>query len=217
MKRALSLASLISALALTITTATTFAEPRKFDFNAEAWMEGDPPKEVFLVEGKFAVVSPDGKNKALQIETGGELTEACALVGDSANGSASIETRVFATKMGRSFPRFSIGVHGQSGYRLVIFPAKKEIQLTKSDEVIKTAPLEWTSGAWTKVKLDVKKVAEKQWTITAKVWPADATEPKDAQITHEDPTLKGQGKCSLWGTPFSNTPILFDDIHLEMD
>jgi len=61
-------------------------------------------------------------------------------------------------------------------------------------------------------KGDVKKAADNKWLITCKAWPADAAEPAEAAITHEDATLKGQGKCSIWGTPFSNTPIYFDDV-----
>lgn len=204
------------AVTLALVAATTaFADTKKFTFDCEAWAEGEPPKEVFVVEGKINVAKKDN-NKALQIEIG-ELVEACALLGDSANGSASIEVRVFGTKQGRSMPRFSIGVHGQSGYRLVAFPAKKELQLTKNDEVIKIVPLTWTSDAWLKLKLEAKKVAEGKWTISAKAWPADAVEPAEAAVTHEDPTLKGQGKCSIWGTPFSGTPILFDDVKIEVE
>ena len=201
---------LLSAIALTAS-----AEPKKFVFDSEAWAEGEPPKDVFVVEGKFSVAPKDG-GKALQIEVG-ELVDANALLGDSANGSASIEARVFGTKAGRSVPKFAVGVHGQSGYRLVAFVARKELQLVKGDEVIKSVPLTWTSDAWYKLKLEVKKVEEKKWTITAKGWPAAEAEPKDASITHEDTTLKGQGKCSIWGTTFSNTPIFFDDVKVDLE
>ena len=202
-------------LSLLATATVAFAEPKKFSFDCEGWSEGEPPKEVFVVEGKVNVVAKDG-NKALQIEVG-ELVDANALLGDSANGSASIEARVFGTKQGRSMPRFAIGVHGQSGYRLVMFAAQKQLQLMKGDEVVKSIPFTWVSDAWLKLKLDVKKVGEGKWTIAAKAWPADAAEPAEAAITHEDATLKGQGKCSMWGTTFSNTPILFDDVKISVD
>lgn len=201
-------------IALLAATAA-HAEPKKFAFDCEAWSEGEPPKEVFVVEGKFNVVAKDG-NKALEIGVG-ELVDANALLGDSANGSASIEAKVFGTKQGRSMPRFAIGVHGQSGYRLMVFAAQKQLQLVKGDEIIKSIPFTWTSDAWLKLKLDVKKVEEKKWTISCKAWPADAPEPAEAAITHEDATLKGQGKCSVWGTPFANTPILFDDVKIAID
>lgn len=192
------------------------ADTKKFTFDCEKWAEGAPPEEVFVVDGKISVAARDG-NKALQIEGGGELAEANALLGVSANGSASIEARVFGSKAGRSFPRFGIGVHGQSGYRLMVFAAKKELQLVKGDEVIKSVPFEWKTDAWVKLKLEVKKIAADKWTLSAKAWAADAEEPKDATITHEDATLRGQGKCSMWGTPFSGTPIFFDDVKIEVE
>lgn len=133
------------AALLLLVTSTAFAEPKKFAFDCEGWAEGEPPKEVFVVEGKINVAAKDG-NKALEIGVG-ELTDANALLGDSANGSASIEVRAFGTKQGRSMPRFAIGVHGQSGYRLVVFAAQKQLQLVKADEVIKSVPFTWTSDA----------------------------------------------------------------------
>ena len=213
MNRFPTFASLATALVLPL--ALSAAETKKFAFDCEAWAEGEVPAEVFVVEGKFSVAAKDG-NKTIQIGVG-ELVESNALLGDSARGSASVEARVFATKQGRSFPRFAIGVHGQSGYRLSIFPAKKELQLLKQEEVVKSIPFTWTSDAWLKMKLQAKKVEEGKWTITGKVWPAAEAEPKEAQFTVEDTTLKGQGKCSIWGTTFSNTPILFDDIKIEVE
>jgi len=202
-------------LTLLLTASVVLAEPKKLTFDAESWEEGEPPSDVFVVEGSFQVVAKDG-NKVLQIGVG-ELLEANALLGGSSAASSSIEARVFGSKQGRSFPRFAIGVHGQSGYRLSVVGAQKQLQLTKGDEVIESVPFNWTSDAWLKLKLDVKKIAEGKWTITAKAWPDGTEEPKEPAITHEDPTLKGQGKCSIWGTPFSNTPILFDDVKIEMD
>src|SRR4051812_36317984 len=97
----------------TLAASAAHAEPKKFAYDCEAWAEGEPPKEVFVVEGKINVVAKDG-NKALEIGVG-ELVDSNALLGDSANGSASIEARVFGSKQGRSMPKFGVGVHGQSG------------------------------------------------------------------------------------------------------
>ncbi len=203
-------------LLLVTVSLVALADTRKLALDFEALSGGEPPKEVFVVEGKFSIVAKDG-NKALEIGISGDLSDSNALIGDSAAGSASFEGRVFATKVGRSTPRFGIGVHGQSGYRILVFPAKKELQLTKGDEIIKTVPFEWKSDAWLKLKLDVKKVAEGKWTIAGKAWLASDPEPKEAQFTHEDTTLKGQGKCSVWGTLFSGTPIYFDDLKVELE
>lgn len=196
-------------------TASVWAEPKKFAYDFEDWPEGDPKAEAFVVDGKFSVKAKDG-GKALVAEVG-ELVEACVLMGESAKGSASIEARVFASKQGRSFPRYSIGVHGQSGYRLVVLPVQRQLQLTKNEEVIKTAPLTWPNEAWFKIRLEVRQAGEKEWKISGKAWPADAAEPAEPQLTHEDAKLSGQGKCSLWATPYSGTPIYFDDVVVEVE
>lgn len=206
-------------LALLLSTAlaatTQAGDLKSYTFDCEAWSEGAPPAEVFVVDGTIKIKSLDG-NKAIEIGAD-PLVDANAQIGTSANGSATVEARVLATKAGRSSPRFAVSVHGQSGYRLMLFPVKKQLQLLKGDEIVQTTPMEWTSGVWTKLKLEVKKGADNKWTIAGKAWPADSPEPKDPQITHEDTGLKGQGKCSVWATPYSGTPIYFDDIKLTLE
>lgn len=213
-----ALLSLFSFAALVASASA--GDLKKFSFDCEAWAEGAPPADVYVVAGVINVKAQDG-NKALEIGVGGELGQANAQVGTSAKGAASIEARVLATKMGRSFPTFGVGIYGNSGYRLMLAPAKKEIQIVKGDEntaaVLKAGPAEWTSGAWLKLKLESKMGDNKQWVLTGKVWPANAAEPKEATITVEDSGSKGQGKCSIVATPFSGTPIYFDDIKLEIE
>ncbi|TLD70777.1 hypothetical protein FEM03_10735 [Phragmitibacter flavus] len=203
-----------AAFLLLFGIASVQAESKSFEFNFDDWPEGQPKEEAFVVDGKFSITAKDG-NKALVAEVG-ELVEACVLLGDSARGSASIQAKVFSSRKGRSLPRYSIGVHGQSGYRLVVAPAQKQLQLTKSDEVVKSVPLEWPNEAWFHVKLEVKQLGEKQWTITAKAWADGVEEPTEGQMVHEDATLRGQGKCSLWATPYSGTPIYFDDVKIAI-
>ena len=216
MRKSLLPLLVIAALAV----SAPAGEMKTFSFDCEAWGEGAPPADVFVVNGSITVKAVE-KNKALEVGVGGELGQASAQLGTSAKGAASIESRILATKMGRSFPSFGIGIYGNSGYRLMIAPAKKEIQIVKGDEttavVLKTASAEWTSGAWVKLKLESKMGADKKWVLTGKVWPADGAEPKEPSITVDDDSSKGQGKCSIVATPFSGTPIYFDDIKIEIE
>lgn len=189
-------------------------EMKSFVFDADAWTEGNVPKEVFVVDGTIKIAAKDG-NKAIMIDPS-PITDATAQLGDSANGSASIEAKVFASKKGRSFPRFGVSVHGMNGYRLIANLSKKQVELVKGDQVVKSAPFNWTTETWTKLRLDVKKTSDTEWSITGKIWSADAEEPKEAAIQHTDATLKGQGKCAIWGTPFAETPIYFDDVKVAV-
>jgi hypothetical protein len=209
MKRLLLAATLLAALPLPAQQLQTF------EIKADEWAEGEPPKEVFVVDGTLKIASHEG-NKAIVVDPA-PITDASAQLAISAAGNASIEARIFATKRGRSTPRFGVSVHGMSGYRLLVNPAKKALEIVKNDQTIVTVPFTWTAGAWLKVKLEAKKGEGDAWSIIGKAWAADAVEPAEALIKHDDKGLKGQGKCAIWATPFSGEPVFFDDIRISLE
>jgi len=186
-----------------------------FVLNADDWAEGEPPKEVFIVDGTIKIASKDG-NKVIVVDPA-PITDASAQLAVSAAGNASIKARIFATKRARSTPRFGVSVHGMSGYRLLVTPSKKVLELVKADQTLASVPFTWTSGAWLNVKLEATKGEGDTWSITGKAWAPDATEPAEPLLKHEDKGLKGQGKCAIWATPFSGEPIFFDDIHIAVE
>jgi len=204
---------LLAACALTFTLHAQ--QPQTFEFNANDWAEGEPPKEVFVVDGTIKIAAHEG-NKAIVVDPN-PITDASAQLGGSAAGNASIEARTLATKRGRSTPRFGVSVHGLSGYRLLVNPAKKALELVKSDQTVASVPHTWTSGAWLKLKLEVKKGADDAWIISGKAWAEGTAEPAEPLIKHEDKGLKGQGKCAIWATPFSGEPVFFDDIKVSVE
>ncbi len=216
MKRALYLSACLLAAA---TAAPLFAQqpaqPQTFEIKADDWAEGEVPKEVFIVDGTIKIAARDG-NKAIMVDPN-PITDASAQLALSAAGNASIEARVLALKRGRSTPRFGISVHGTSGHRLIVNPAKKLLELVKNDQTLASVPYTWAADAWVKLKLEAKKGAGDAWTLTGKAWAADAAEPAEPQLTHSDKGLKGQGKCALWATPFSGEPVYFDDIKITVD
>lgn len=209
MKRLLLAASLLATCSLQA------QQLQSFDIKADDWADGEPPKDVFVVDGTIKIAARDG-NKAIVIDPN-PITDASAQLAVSASGNASIEAKILALKRGRSTPRFGISVHGMSGHRLIVNPAKKSLDLIKNDQTLATVPFAWTSEVWVKVKLEAKKGAGDAWTITGKAWPADAAEPGEPMIKHEEKSLKGQGKCAIWATPFSGEPVFFDDIHISVE
>jgi hypothetical protein len=100
---------------------------------------------------------------------------------------------------------------------LLVNPAKKSLELVKKDQTLATVPYTWVSGIWLKLKLEAKKGEGDAWIISGKIWPADAAEPAEPLIKHEDKGLKGQGKCAIWATPFSGEPVFFDDIKITVE
>lgn len=190
-------------------------EVKKFDINCDAWSLGEVPAEVFVLDGKVSIAEKDG-GKAIMIDPGTELVEASAQIGESAAGNALIQARVFASKKGRSSPRFGISVHGMNGPRLYVNPAKKQIELVRGDQLLASAPFVWVSDSWLNLRLEVTKGEGDKWAARAYVWPQNGQKPTDS-LKHEVTGLKGQGKCTLWATPYSNTPIYFDDLHIEVE
>lgn len=176
---------------------------------------GPVPREVlFVVEGTFLVSQKDGR-KVIEVEAL-PIADASAQGGASAKGNAQISAKVFASKRARSFPRFGVSVHGISGYRLMVNPPLKQIELVKGDQVIANAPFVWTTDTWVKLDLSASKSPTgDRWTIQGKVTP---TEGDPASIQHQDDSgMKGTGKCSLWATPYSEQPIFFDAIRAEVE
>lgn len=202
------------ASSLLLLTQAYSADLKTFTITSDEWPEGDPPKEVFVVDGTIKIAAKDG-NKAIMVSPD-NLVDASAQVAVSAAGESTIKAKVFASKQGRSNPRFGIAVHGMSGYRLLVNAPKKQLELVKSDETVASIPFTWASDAWLWMKLEARKSGE-EWIITGKVWAADATEPAEPLIKTTGKGLKGQGKASVWATPYSHTPIYFDDIEVALE
>ena len=174
---------------------------------------GKVPDKVMEIEGTFEVVEEEGK-KFLRVGVE-PLAENGIVMGPSMKGGGTIEAKIRAFKKRRSYPRFAIGLHGISGYRLRVVPSSKQVELLKNEEVVAKKAFEWKADTWTHLKLEIKKDGE-SWAIRGWVWPvADGDEgkqPKEASIIHTDKEVPGQGKGSLWGSPYSGRPIDFDDV-----
>lgn len=214
--RKLSAVMPLFCLALLLAGAAAQAkEPFKLDLSAAA--EGPLPKEtLFVVEGVWEVTDKDGV-KAIRVSPE-PITDANAQFGSSAKGAASVSARVFATRQARSYPRFGVSVHGMSGYRLMVNPPLKQIELVKSDEVVAKAPFTWTSDAWVSLRLEAVKEGESgPWTITASAWSGEQA-PAEPLLSHRDESsMKGTGKCGLWATPYSGQPVYFAEISGEVE
>ncbi|MEQ1751059.1 MAG: hypothetical protein ABL974_16640 [Prosthecobacter sp.] len=200
---------------LALTTLAVAGEMKTFTIKSDDWAEGEVPKEVFVVDGTVKITAKDG-NKAIMIG-GTPIVDASAQLAVSAAGESSIQAKVFASKRGRSVPKFGISVHGMSGYRLLINAAKKQLELVKGEAVTASVPYTWTSETWVQMKLEVKRGVGDAWVITGKAWAADASEPAEPSIKHADKDLKGQGKAGVWATPYAETPIYFDDIEVKIE
>ncbi len=172
---------------------------------------GEVPEETaFVIDGDFRIVAR-GDNQVLEIAEA-PLVESGALVGGNLEGDVVISAKAHATSKGRSHPRFGVGTHGMSGYRMRVVPARKVVELVYREGTVAEVPFVWKSGTWLHLKLSVTKGEGEMWSIVGKVWAEGEAEPEEPTLERTEKELRGKGKASVWGTPYSGTPIAFDDV-----
>lgn len=184
--------------------------PYQNDFQAAE--VGNVPEGFQVIAGNFKVQQETG-SKFLELP-GAPLDSFSVLFGSSQGDGVVVSAKCFGTKTGRKFPTFALGLNGGGGFRLQMSPAKKALEIFRSDLSKATVPFEWTSGEWTFLKLQVRKTADK-WLVEGKAWLASAQEPATWNIVLEETNAPPTGRASLWGSPFSGTPIRFDDVLLK--
>src|SRR5436309_4921075 len=128
------------------------------------------PDDFLVLDGQFSV-KEEGGNKFLELP-GAPLDTFGVLFGPTEKEGTSVSARIFGTGKGRRYPTFAVGLNGQgtSAYRLQVSPAKKSLELFKGDEVKATVPYDWQSGAWARLRLQVRKVKDGQWKVEGKAW-----------------------------------------------
>src|SRR6266478_2999915 len=168
------------------------------------------PEEFLVLDGQFAV-KEEGGNKFLELP-GAPLDAYGVLFGPTEKEGIAVSARIFGTGKGRRYPTFAVGLNGQgaAAYRLQASPAKKALELFKGDEVKATVPYEWQSGAWTRLRLQVRKVKDGQWKVEGKAW--TEKEPSAWLVSLDEREQPVAGKASIWGSPYATTPIRFDEL-----
>ena len=175
------------------------------------------PKGMMEIDGIFKVKTSDSKNVTNRryLEMSAEpLSENAVIFGPSVKKSATVQARVKGFRKRRSYPRFGIGLHGISGYRLRVVPSKKVIELVKNEEPIKSVPYQWTPDQWVNLRLKIEQ-ENNNWKVSGAAWTEGTKVPENELITHLHEGSPGQGKASLWGTAYSGKVIQFDDLLLE--
>jgi hypothetical protein len=202
-------------LILTMCASPAFAEKAIYDNNFENAKLDKVPDEFLVLDGDFSVKQSDG-NKYLELP-GAPLDTFGVLFGPTTNAGIRVSARIFGTAKGRREPSFGVGLNGPSGYKLKVSPAKNALEIYKSDDSVATVPFAWKSGTWTMFKLQVRAVSDQLWKVEGKAWPQTEPEPADWIISVEEKTPPHPGRASLWGAPYSGTPIRFDDLLLTTE
>lgn len=185
-----------------------------FDEGFDELEAGDVPGDYFVIEGEWFIAELDG-GKALKLAEA-PLVEASVQLGKSLKTGGTIKARIKADRKRRSFPRFGVGLHGLSGFKLRLVPVQGKIELMKGgiDDPVQAVDFEWRGGEWFYLELTVK-VAGDAWTVSGRVWAESDSRPKQAQIEYIATDVRLSGKGSVTGTAYAGLPIFYDDIEVR--
>lgn len=167
------------------------------------------PEDLLVLDGGFAVKEENG-NRFLELP-GNPLDTYGVLFGPSEKHPIAASARVFGTAKGRRYPTFALGLNGVGGYRIKVSPGKKALELFRGDTFKTSLPYQWQPGTWTFLRLQVRKTSAGT-AIEGKAWPEGKPEPADWMISALETEDLPAGKASIFGSPFSGTPIRFDNL-----
>ena len=203
------LAVLLAAFGLATGVFAQDAKPL-YENNFEQAALDKVPDDFLVLDGGFAV-KEDGGNKFLELP-GAPLETFGTLFGPTEGTGLAVTARIHGTGKGRRLPAFAVGLNGVGGFRLQVSAAKKLLELYKGDEVVASAPFAWESDSWTLLRLQVRKAKDGAWKVEGSAWKQGTAEPKAWAIAHDEKSEPSAGRASVWGNPFSGTPIRFDDL-----
>ena len=215
----MTLPRILAALAFsTLVTAQEAITPAEQKFDFQALAAGPVPDELMPTdpEAKFSIVA-DGENKVLEL-AGQPIIDGGVLLGKSVKGGARVKAKIKAAGKRRTQPRFGVGLHGVSGPRLMLMPASKTIEIVRNvekEETVASAPLDWKSGTWVWVEINLTPSADgKSATIDGRVWAEGQPRPEQPSVKYASADAVGQGKASVWATPYAELPVQFDDVEV---
>lgn len=199
----------LSVFAMVAGCGCAFADSVLFEQNFEALAAGPMPKEFLALAGEFMVVEQGG-GKVLNLP-GAPLDTFGAMFGPSSGEPGTVSARFFGTKQGRKYPTFGLSLRGAGGYRLQVSPGKGQLEFYKGDEPLVGVPFQWESGSWMNLRMVLRK-GEAGWVVEGFAWKEGSPEPGQPLVKWSLTSEPSAGRAAIWGSPFSGTPIQFDDI-----
>ena len=179
----------------------------------EALEPGPLPESFMVLNGKFAVKQEE-KNRVLELP-GEPLDPMGVLFGAPAKDGLRVAARIRGAARGKLAPAFGVGLNGAGGWRLLLSPMRKALELYKGEEEKAFVPYAWESGTWTCFRLQSRKTGDKVWKVEGKAWAQGREEPAAWTIAADETEEPPAGRPSAWGAPYSDLPIQFDDLEVR--
>lgn len=187
-------------------------EPR-YSNDLEALKPEKLKEEFMIMAGEFAL-QKDGENTVLELP-GKPVDDVGLLFGPTSTAPVVAQARIFATKVRRRMPAFCVGVNGRRDYRLRVNPAADALELLRDGKVLASAEYKWASDQWIVMRLRVTSPDKGVSRLEGKAWAEGQDEPKEWLVSHELKEDVLPARASLYGAPYSEKPIRFDDLKVE--
>jgi hypothetical protein len=210
MKRSTVLIFLASVIAVSGQGKLPLRAPYSNDFQSA--VIGKLPDDIMEIDGIFKVARGEGVTRYLEMQAE-PLAENAVLLGPSVKGQASVTAKIRSFRKRRSYPRFALGLHGISGFRIRVAPAKGVIELVKNEQPVKSVAFKWQADKWVMLQLAIIPDG-KDWRVEGRAWSEGDDVPAQPTISLKHEGSPGQGKASLWGTAYSGREVQFDDIRI---
>ena len=177
---------------------------------------GELPGDFMVLNGEFAVREADGR-KFMELP-GAPLDSFAVMFGPAADENTGVAARILGTSQGRRYPAFAVGLNGLGGYRLKVAPGRRSLDLFRgseeSGEIVASRSFAWTSGQWTHLRLQVRRVGSDEWRVEGKAWMDGSAEPAEWMVSCVEKEKPLPGRAYVAASPFSGTPLRFDGLVL---
>lgn len=177
--------------------------------NFESAQLDQVPEDMLVLDGNFAIKQENG-NKFLELP-GAPLDTFGVLFGPTTNSQVAVTARIYGTAKGRRYPTFGVGLNGAGGYKLMVVPSKNKLELYKGDNVMASSSMKWKSGTWSQLRLEVH-TADGKWLVEGNYSYTEEGKREGWGISFIEKTEPTPGRASISGSPYSGTPIRYDDL-----
>jgi hypothetical protein len=197
-------------LAVGAFAADTPTQPTSYFNDFEKTPPGKPPEDMLVLDGEFSVKA-EGNNHFLEVSP--DPLSSFGLLFGPALESCDVSARIYATSTGRRFPEIGVGCGDAGGYKLMLVPGQSTLELRRGEEPVARAAYEkWQSGQWFSFRIKIGPAGQGKWRLQGKVWPSSGKEPDAWSISYDAMEAPIAGRASVWASPFSGTPVRFDDL-----
>ena len=166
------------------------------------------PESWIVLNGKVAMTDCTLQLPGTPLEMHG------VMFGPALLENVRVAARFKCEANGRQFPEFGLGLNGISGFRVMVSPGQKKLKLFRNDVLVHEMDHTWVPGDWTHMTFQIQSLPGLKWRVMAKVWHSSELEPKEWQLMWTESVEPLTGRATVWGQPFTGTPIAIDDLRV---